>query len=88
MIGETSFIVTARSQDGKVTAKVVAVTPYGSRSSTVDVEITDEKILSKIESAFGAAVKQVRGELQQRSVTEAARAAVIAGDNKESIYAE
>jgi hypothetical protein len=88
MIGETSFIATARCQDGKTTVKVTAVTPYGVRSVSVDTEVTDEKVTSKVESAMEAAIKSVRVELQQKSVTEAARAAVIAGDNKESIYAK
>ena len=88
MIGETSLFATARFEDGQAKVKVTAVTPYGNRSASVDVEVTDEKVTSKVESAMEAAIKSVRGELQQRSVTEAARAAVVAGDNKESIYAE
>jgi hypothetical protein len=88
MYGETSFIGTARFEDGTLTVKITAVKPYGARSVSVDVEITDEKIVSKIESGFEAAIKSVRGELEQKSAVEAGRAAVIAGDNKESIYAE
>ena len=88
MYGETRFIGTARFEEGKLTVKVTGVTPYGDRSVSVDVEVADEKIMSKIESGFEAAIKQCRGDLQQQSAREAGRAAVIAGDNKESIYAE
>jgi DNA-binding protein YbaB len=88
MIGETSFIATARCQDGKTAVKVTAVTTYGVRSVSVDKEITDEKVTSKVESAMEAAIKSVRVELQQKSVIEAARAAIVADQHKESIYAE
>lgn len=88
MIGETSFFATARFEDGEPKIKVTAVTPYGNRSASVDVEVTDEKLLSKLGSVMAAAIKSVRGDLQHRSVTEAARAAVVAGDKGESIYAK
>ena len=88
MIGETDFIATARLENGEVSVKVTAVTPYGNRTCAVSEEVADEKLTSKVSSALEAAVKSVRVELQQKAVTEAARAAVVAGDNKESIYAE
>lgn len=89
MIGETEFIGTARMhRDGSVTVKVTAFTPYGNREASVDQEVTDEKVISKVSSALEAAVKSVRVDLQMRAHTEAARAAVVAGDNKESIYDE
>lgn len=88
MIGESNFITTARLENGEVSVKVIAVTPYGTRTATVSEEVTDEKLTSKVASVLEAAVKSVRGELQMRAHTEAARAAVVAGDNKESIYDE
>lgn len=88
MIGETDFIATARLENGVVSVKVTAVTPYGTRTCSVSEEVTDEKVTSKVSSVLEAAVKSVRGELQMRAHTEAARAAVVAGDNKESIYDE
>jgi hypothetical protein len=88
MIGETKFIATARLEDGQLTVKVTAVTPYGTRSASVDQEVTDEKIVSRIESGLDAAVRSIRGELHERANTEAARAAVVAGDNKEAFNAK
>lgn len=88
MIGESDFIATARLENGEVTVRVTAVTAYGTRTASVSEDVTDEKVISKISSALEAAVKSVRGELQMKAHTEAARAAVVAGDNKESIYDE
>lgn len=88
MYGETSFIGTARFENGELTVKVTGVTSYGDRSVSVDAEVSDEKITSKMGSAFEAAIKSVGKELQQKSAMEAGRAAIVAGDNKESIYAE
>ena len=88
MIGETSFTATARLENGEVSVKVTAVTPYGDRTCSVSEIVADDKLTSKVASVLEAAVKSVRVDLQQRAVTEAARAAVVAGDNKESIYAE
>jgi hypothetical protein len=46
------------------------------------------KASSKLEPIFTGVIKSLRDTLQQKAFTEAARAAVVAGDNKESIYAE
>jgi hypothetical protein len=85
MIGETTFQATARYENGASSIKVTASTPYGSRSASFSVDVTDEKLLGKLDSLFEAAIKSVREEAQQQSVKAAAQAFVVATENKEAL---
>lgn len=85
MIGQTTFSATARLQDGVVTVKVVASTPYGSRSCTVSQEVEDEKLLSSIGGMLDKAIRSVQAELQQEAVKATATAVVAAANLKEVI---
>lgn len=85
MIGQTTFSAWAKLQNGEISVKVVAATPYGSRSCSVSKEVDDEKLATAIGGLLEKAIKSVQADLQQEAMKETARAVVAASNLKEVI---
>lgn len=85
MIGETTFLVTARFEQDEPKLKVTAFTGYGSRQASVSRDVEDEKLLADFGKLADKAVKAVREELQQESFAAAAESLVLATKRKEEI---
>lgn len=85
MIGETTYLATARFENGEVSVKVTAVTPYGNRSVSTTEELADKKVKAAVAGALKDAIDSASEGLRQKSFGEAARAVTAAFDNKESI---
>ena len=84
MFGETKFIITGRL-DEEVTLRITAVTPYGSRSSSVSIDVTDEKLLGQLGTLFNKALKDSETEIRTQSQLAAADAFVVARKNGEEV---
>jgi hypothetical protein len=87
MIGEPTYQVTARlSPDGEPTARVTAICPYGNRTVSHSVDITDEKALAGIGSALRKAMsKDVMAEAEREATKDAMRSALVAVDKGEDL---
>lgn len=85
MIGETTYQVTARLQDGKASMRVTAVTPYGNRTVSVAKDIDDPKMLDSVKQLFTEAVGSSSEELGREAFKEAARAVTVALGNDEDL---
>jgi hypothetical protein len=85
MIGETTFLVTGRFENGEPKLKVTAFTSYGRRQASVSRDVEDEALLASFGKLAEKAVKEVREELQTEGVAAAAEALVVATRRKEDI---
>jgi len=86
MIGKTEFSVTARlNADGEASLRVTGSCPYGERTASVSIDITEEKILKSLASVLGKVVAGVRDELNQEATSAAAEALVCATRRGEKI---
>lgn len=76
MFGETKYQTKATlGTDGKATASVTAIKPYGpdDRTATKTVEVTDKKALAAIETALKSAISdEVRKDLEEQVLVDAA----------------
>jgi hypothetical protein len=85
MIGETKIHATARFEDGEASIKVTGVTPYGNRSVSTTVEVTDKKAIAGVEAALKGAIESVGEDLRRKAFGDAARAVTAAFDNEEAL---
>ena len=86
MFGTPTIEIKARlDAEGNVTAKAVGRCSYGSRSATVDADITDEAVLETIGKALTKALKTPEADLRQLATASAAECLVVATKKGETV---
>jgi hypothetical protein len=85
IIGETTFLVSGRFENGEPKLRVTAFTGYGSRQASVSRDVEDESLNAAFGKLADKAIKSVEGDLRTESVTGAAEALVVATRRKEVI---
>ena len=85
MFGETTFKVKGvLDSDGNAQVSVTAVKPYGpDRTVTETVEVTDKKITAAVGAALKAAITDVREDLGEKVLEQAAESYAIASKRGE-----
>lgn len=85
MSDKATFLVTARRDGKKSAIKVTAIQPYGSRTTSVSVDVEDKELLKKFDAICDAAVKANQDSLQDEASRHALKSAYIAGEKGEKI---
>lgn len=85
MIGETTFLVTGRFENGEPKLKVTAFTEYGDRQASVSRDVEDEKLNASFGALAKKAIKAVEEDLQDEATIAASEALVVAARRGEKV---